>query len=449
MTVENRGELAGSPARETALACVEAGIDAAHPAAVVGDGVRRDGDRLWVAGETYDLADFEEVVLLGGGKAAGHAAAALAGVLGERLDGGVVVTDDPHAVDGVDVVEGSHPLPDEAGLEAARQVRDRALAAGENTLVLAVVAGGGSALLPAPAGDVALEDLRAVTTDLLSAGAPIAEVNAVRKHVSDLKGGQLARAAAPATVAGLVFSDVVGDELGAVASGPTAPDGTTYAEALGVLDAHDVVADAVRAHLEAGVDADHPETPTVGDPAFRAVENHVLANAWTAIEAARDAARERGYAAVVLADDVTGESREAVLEHLAAAERIAREGSPVRPPAVVLSAGETTVEVTGDGTGGPNQEFGLAAGLGLSLSGAESPVELDRATVAAVDTDGRDGGTDAAGALVDADTVDDPEVARAALDDNDACPYLEDHEALVVTGHTGTNVNDLRVVVVE
>jgi glycerate 2-kinase len=449
MTVENRGALDGSPARGTALACVEAGIDAARPATVVADRVRRDGDRLWVAGETYDLGDYAEVVLLGGGNAAGHAAAALAGVLGDHLDGGVVVTDDPVAVDGVDVVEGSHPLPDESGQEGARQVLDRARAAGEETLVLAIVAGGGSALLPAPAGDVALADLRGVTEDLLSAGAPIEAVNAVRKHVSDLKGGQFARVAAPATVAGLVFSDVVGDDLGAVASGPTAPDATTYGEALGVLDARDVAAPAVRAHLEAGVDGDHPETPTVGDPAFRTVENHVLANAWTAIEAARDAARERGYAAVVLADDVTGEAREAVLEHLAAAERIAREGSPVRPPAVVLSGGETTVEVTGDGTGGPNQEFGLAAGLGLSLSGAESPVELDRATVAAVDTDGRDGSTDAAGALVDADTVDDPDAARAALDDDDAYPYLDDRDALVVTGHTGTNVNDLRVVVVE
>jgi glycerate 2-kinase len=446
--LENRDALATTRTREVALACVEAGVDAAHPRKVVADRVDAGGDRLHVAGESYDLDAYEEVFVLGGGKAAGHVAAALEDTLGEHLHGGVVVTDDPVPTDRVDVVEGSHPLPDGAGMDGASRVLATARAAGERTLLLAVVAGGGSALLPAPAGDLELADLRPVTGDLLEAGAPIEEINAVRKHCSELKGGQLARAAAPATVVGLVFSDVVGDDLGAVASGPTAPDETTYAEALGVLDAHDVDAPAVREHLEAGVDGDRAETPAPGDAAFERVDNHVLANAWTAIGAARDAARERGFAATVLSSSVEGEAREATLEHLGTAEAIREHGTPVKPPAVVLSGGELTVEVTGDGTGGPNQEFALAAALGLRLPAEDAPVDLDAVTVAAVDTDGRDGGTDAAGALVDGETVDDPGAARAALEDNDAYHYLDQRDALVVTGRTGTNVNDLRVVVV-
>jgi hydroxypyruvate reductase len=446
--VRNRDVLGGSRAREVALECVEAGIEAAHPRTVVAEVVTFEGDVLRVAGASYDLEAHDEVVVLGGGTAGGHVAAALEAILGERLSGGVVVTDDSVPTDRVEVVEGAHPLPDGAGREGARRVLERAQTADEGTLVLAVVAGGGSALLPAPAGDLALEDLRVVTEDLVSAGAPVEEINAVRKHCSAIEGGQLVRAVAPGTVVGLVFSDVVGDDLAAIASGPTAPDGTSYPEALGVLDEFEVEAPAVRAHLERGVDGDHPETPTHGDPAFGCVDNHVLANAWTAIEAARRAARERGFAATVLSSTVTGEAREAVLEHLAAAENVAQHGTPVEPPAVVVSGGETTMAVRGTGTGGPNQEFGLAAALGLLPSGDDASVSLDGVTVAAVDTDGRDGGTDAAGALVDPTTVDDPASARAALDDNDAYPYLDARDALVFTGRTGTNVNDLRVVVV-
>jgi hydroxypyruvate reductase len=445
----DREVLATTPARDLALSCVDAGIDAAHPRNVVAERVAVEDDRLVVAGEPYSLDGYDEVLVLGGGNAAGHVAAALEAVVGDRIDGGVVVTDDPVPTEQVAVVEGAHPLPDEAGLEGARRVVERAREAGEGTLVIAVVAGGGSALLPVPAGDVSLDDLRDATDSLLDAGAPVEEVNAVRKHVSAIKGGRLARTAAPARVIGLVFSDVVGDDLGAIASGPTAPDGTTYADALGVLDAHDVAAPAVRDHLQAGADGEPEETPDAADPAFDGVDNHVLANAWTAIEAARRTARERGFAVTVLSSSVTGESREAVLEHLGAAEAIRTYGTPVSAPAVVLSGGETTVDVTGTGRGGPNQEFALAAGLGLRLPAEDAPVDVDDVTVAAVDTDGRDGGTDAAGGLVDGDTVEDQSAAMAALSDDDAYPYLDERDALVFTGRTGTNVNDLRVVVVE
>ncbi|PSP82921.1 glycerate kinase [Halobacteriales archaeon QH_8_68_33] len=457
--IRERDRLARSPAHETALACIEAGIEAAHPERVVEDSVSLESDSLRVADATYDLAAYDEVVVVGGGKAAAGVAAALETELGEAFAGGVVVTDTPVETDRVDVVEASHPVPDEAGVDGARRVQGTVERAGAGTLVLAVITGGGSALLPAPAGDLSLSDLRATTDTLLESGAAIDEINAVRRHASALKGGRLAAAAAPATVVTLAFSDVVGDDLGVIASGPTVPDPTTYAEAVAVLDRYDLdVPAAVRKHLAAGAAGEVPETPGA-DADFDHVSTHVLANAWTAVAAAREVARERGYDPFVLSTRVRGEAREQGLAHVAVAEEVAATGTPVDPPAVVLSGGETTVTVRGDGDGGPNQEFALRTALELGGgasdggSGAGAGAASTEGTVlAAVDTDGRDGASDAAGALVDADTVPDADAAgaaRAALADNDAGTYLDGRDALVRMGRTGTNVNDLRVVVVE
>ena len=440
--VRNRGELARGDAHEVVLDCIEAGIEAAHPERVLADALSLSGGQLRIGGDVYDLDAYDDVLVLGGGKAAGQVAAALEALLGDSIDGGAVVTDDPVETDRVDVAEGSHPVPSEAGAEGARRVLDRATDAGDRTLVLAVITGGGSALLPAPAGDLSLADVRETTTALLEGGAIIDETNAVRKHLSALKGGRLAAAAAPATVATLAFSDVVGDDPGVVASGPTAPDPTTFADALAVFDRYDLDVPApVRDHLDAGAAGDREETPGP-DADFGHVRYHLLADAWTALDAARAVADDAGYETVVLSSRVRGEAREQGLAHAAVAEEIAASGNPVEPPAVVLSGGETTVTVRGDGSGGPNQEFGLCAALELP----------DGAVLGTVDTDGRDGGTDAAGALVDSETVADAEtaaLARDALGDNDAEPFLADRDALVRTGQTGTNVNDLRVLVVE
>ncbi|WP_327051556.1 glycerate kinase type-2 family protein [Halomicrococcus gelatinilyticus] len=434
----DRDRLAATPARETALDCVEAGVAAARPAAVVDDRVALDGDLLRVDDAEYDLTSHDEVVVLGGGKAAGQVAAALEAVLGDRIADGAVVTDDPVETERVDVLAGDHPVPSEQGVESTRTVRELAAAAEEDTLVLAVVTGGASALLPAPTADLDLAALRGSTRDLLDAGAEIDAVNAVRKHCSALKGGRLAAQAAPATVVGLLFSDVVGDDPAVVGSGPTAPDDTTFADAVAVLDRYDLDS-PVRDHLERGVDGDLSETPGSGAAVFDRVENHVLANAWTALDAARERAEERGYEALVLSSRVRGEARESATTHVAVAEEVATTGTPVEPPAVLLSGGETTVTVRGDGEGGPNQEFALSAALDLDADVA----------VASVDTDGRDGSTDAAGGLVDASTVSDDAAARDALADNDAYSFLDAAGALVRTGRTGTNVNDLRVFVVE
>ncbi|MFC3477570.1 glycerate kinase type-2 family protein [Halobacterium litoreum] len=444
--IEDDDRLASSEARETALACVEAGIEAGHPRTVVRDAVALDGDTLRIDGATYDLGEYEELVVLGGGNAAAHVAAALEGVLGDRLDGGVVVTDDPADTERVTVREGDHPVPSERGVDGTRALLAAADAADENTLVLAAITGGGSALMAAPAGDVSLADLQDATDALLASGADIHEINAVRKHLSALKGGQLARRAAPATVVSLVLSDVVGNDLSVIASGPVAPDESTFDDALAVLSRYGIDApDAVTARLERGAAGEIDETPSADDAALAAASNHVVADGMTVLEAARETAAERGYETLVLSSRVRGEAREAATTHVAVAEEMRATGTPVSPPAVLLSGGETTVTIRGDGSGGPNQEFATSAALGLRDSGEDSDVEV---TVAAVDTDGIDGATDAAGALVDGTTVEDPEVARDALAANDVYPYLESRDALVLTGPTGTNLNDLRVLVV-
>ncbi|MFB6079734.1 MAG: glycerate kinase [Haloferacaceae archaeon] len=443
---ERTDALASTPARETALACLRAGVEAAHPERVVAEAVSLSADALQVADATYDLSGVDRILVVGGGKAADGVASALAAVLGDRLSGGAVVTPAPADAEGpVERLPGDHPVPSAAGVESTRRVRDLVADADERTLVLVAVTGGGSALLPAPAEGISLEALRETTDALLDAGADIEDLNAVRKHLSTLKGGGLARIAAPATVVGLAFSDVVGDDLGVIASGPTAPDRTTYADALDVLDRYGVEApDAVRERLERGAAGDLPETPGADDPVFGRVENHVLASAYTALDAAAETARDRGYEPCLLSSRVRGEAREAARTHAAVAAEVAATGAPLDPPAVVLAGGECTVTVRGEGTGGPNQEFALSAALDLRGLG-------ERVALAAVDTDGIDGGSDAAGGLVDGTTLDTPSAVRRArmgLADSDAGGALADLDALLVSGPTGTNVNDLRLAVI-
>jgi hydroxypyruvate reductase len=437
-----------TPAAETALACLRAGIEAASPAQVVAKSCSLDGDDLRVDGVSYDLAAFDRVVVLGTGKPAAAVASALEDLLGDRIDDGAVVVPgevaDPDAAP-VARLPGDHPVPSERSMQSAERVRELAASADDRTLVLAVLAGGGSALLAAPADEVSLADLRVTTDRLLSAGADIGSINAVRRHLSAVKGGELSRAAAPATVVGLVFSDVVGDDPAVVASGPTAPDPTTFGDALDALDRYGVQSPAaVRERLKRGARGDLAETAGPGDSAFARTTNHVLASGYTALAAARDEARERGYEPVVLAAGVTGEAREAAHTHVAVARQSTATGDPVVPPAVVLAGGECTVTVRGEGIGGPNLEFALSAALDLRDADAG-----ERVAVAAVDTDGLDGSTDAAGALIDGTTVSDEAAARAALAENDALAALDDLGAALRSGATDTNVNDLRVAVVE
>jgi hydroxypyruvate reductase len=428
-----------TPAPETtARACLEAGVDAADPEGAVSDQIGVEGDELRVGDARFDLGRYDRVVVAGGGKAAAAVARGLRTVLGDRLDGGLVVTDgdaeglervDPGATDweGVAVAVGDHPVPGERNAAAAERIVELLEGVDERTLVLAPVTGGGSALLAAPT--VPLGEFRDLTAALVESGADIGEINAVRKRLSQVKGGGLAAAAAPATVVALLVSDVVGDDPEIIASGPFAADDTSAAAALAVLERYDIEAsETVRSAIREGGPG--------GDAAN--VHTHLLVRTRTAIDAAADRAREAGYDPLVLSSRMRGEAREAALAHVAVAEECLAEGDPVNPPAALLSGGEVTVTITGDGSGGPNQELALAAGIELP----------EGAVLASVDTDGRDGGTDVAGALVDVETVDDPEGARDALADNDSYPYLAERDALLAI-ESATNVNDLRVVLLD
>ncbi|MFB6111928.1 MAG: glycerate kinase [Halobacteriaceae archaeon] len=439
----NRDAIERGPAHEAALDCLAAGIRAAHPERAVSEHVSvRDGV-LTVAGDAYELTEYDDVLVVGGGNAAGVVAEALEDRLADHLSDGLIVTDEPTMTSRIQQVRGRHPIPNADAEGGVRTMRELVGQADRDTLILAVITGGGSALLPAPAGEVSLTALQTVTDALLDAGASIEDLNAVRKHLSAIKGGRLGRESAPATVIGLVFSDVVGDDLGVIASGPLTADPTTYADALEVLDRYDVAAPpAVRTHLERGVAAEREETPAPADDALGSVTQYVLASNHTAIDAARAAARDRGLDTMVLAGGIEGEARDVGRMHAAIAIEALERGDPVTPPAVVISGGETTVTVRGDGDGGPNQEVAVGAALGLARGTS------DPAVLASIDTDGIDGASDAAGGIVDQATVRDPRQAQAALDRNDTGPYLEARDGRLVTGFTGTNVNDLRVVVI-
>ncbi len=376
--------------------------------------------------------------VFGCGKASGAMAAALEQALGDRIaDDGLVVVKDGYTVrtERIELREAGHPVPDARGQAAAEAIVERARGAGAEDLVIFLVSGGGSALTPAPTPPITLAEKQETTRLLLGAGATINELNAVRKHLSRFKGGQLARAAAPATVVSLILSDVIGDPLDVIASGPTAPDPSTFADAVTVLERRGVadrVPRAVRTRLDAGARGEIAETPKPGDALFERVSNVVIGNNALVVDAAAANARRLGYRAEILTRALQGEARDVARELIARARTLP-------PRTCLIAGGETTVTVRGGGRGGRCQEFALAAALELTPD--------DRLVVLAAGTDGTDGPTDAAGAVVDATTVARGETAgraaRAALADNDAYTFLAGAGDLVVTGPTNTNLLDV------
>jgi hydroxypyruvate reductase len=423
--------------REAALTIWRAAVGAGDARALVRAAIRREGTVLDMKAGRVELAAVRRVIVLGCGKAAAAMAAALESVLGDRIDAGLVVVKDGYRAPTrlVEVAEAGHPVPDTRGEAAADRLLALATGAGADDLVFVLISGGGSALTPSPVPGVTLAEKQMVTRLLLESGATIGELNTVRKHLSRLKGGQLARAAAPATMISLVLSDVIGDPLDVIASGPTAADPTSFADALRVLGDRGLgmrVPPGVRRHLEAGARGEVAETPKPDDPLFRHVVNVVVGNNALVTAAALAAARQLGYRAHVITRQLEGEAREAAREFVMRARA-------AEPPACVIAAGETTVTVRGRGRGGRCQEFALAAALALEPD--------ERLTILAAGTDGTDGPTEAAGAVVDAHTAHRDEAtarrARAALTDNDAYTFLRDVGDLVVSGPTNTNLLDL------
>jgi glycerate 2-kinase len=417
-------------------------FDAALGAGDVGPLVRRalEGLRLPPGGR---------VIVVGAGKASGAMAAAAEGVLGERIVDGVVAVKDGHLAPTrrVRLLEAGHPVPDARGAAAARAIHNLARSARADDLVLVLVSGGGSALTPAPAPPITLQEKQALTRLLLRAGATINQLNAVRKHCSILKGGQLARAANGARVHALLLSDVIGDPPDVIGSGPTAPDESTFAQTLDILDRFGIagqVAPSIRQRLEDGRRGLIPETPKPGDPLFERVTNTVIGNNRLVTDAAVARAGALGFAPHLLTRTLEGEARAVAARFVQMAREIRAGGGPARPPCCLIAGGETTVTVRGQGSGGRCQELALAAAIEMA--------GLDDVVILAAGTDGSDGPTSAAGAVVDGDSA---RRARALgldlaarLADNDANPALAALGDLIVTGPSNTNLLDLYLVLV-
>jgi len=431
--------------RSSARQIWEAALDAANPATCIHNSLRIHNNVLSVGGR--ELRIDGKLIVIGAGKAASRMAQVVEEMLGDRITGGLVVTKYEHALplQRIRQVEAGHPIPDEAGVSAVREMLELLKGLRAEDIVLCLLSGGGSALWPAPAEGITLAQKQEVTSLLLRAGATILELNAVRKHLSSIKGGQLAARAAPARLVSLIMSDVIGDPLDFIASGPTAPDTTSFPEALAIIQKYAVaVPAAVTERLQAGARGQIPDTPKVGDPLFRNVDNLIIANNRLLVDAAARKASALGFKTLILGTEVEGEAKDIAVFFAAIAKEIARSGNPVSPPACVLAAGETTVTVRGRGLGGRNQEMALAWAIAMASRATAVPC-----CFASVATDGSDGPTDAAGGLVD------PLTSRRAVDlglvpsrylmDNDSRNFLEATGDLIVTGPTQTNLMDLQI----
>ncbi len=418
---------------------LNAALAAAEPGRTIRRFLSAEDGRVQVGEESFEA---ERVFALAVGKASGPMARATGEILGEALSGGLCVVKDGNEEPPApfEIVAAGHPEPDEGSARAAEKVEELVEGLGEGDLLLVLVSGGASALLADTAPGISLEDLKQLNGALLRSGAEIGGINTVRKHVSTLKGGGLVRRAAPARVVALLLSDVVGDAPSSIGSGLSAPDPTTLDDAWKVLEGFEISPpQSVVDHLKKG-----QETPKPGDAAFEKLTNVIVGGGRLTAEAAAEKARELGYDTLLLSTYVTGDARRIAGFHAAVVKEILESGNPVAPPCAIITGGEATVVVRGEGTGGPNQEFALA--MAVDLEGVEGWAAL------AVDTDGNDGPTDAAGGLSTGETaaairengVDPAE----ALDENHSYKALGAGDALISTGTTGTNVNDLRVVLV-
>lgn len=435
--------------RKDALDIFRAGVEAVEPSAAVKRYCRREGNRLLVHQDAYDLTEFKRIYVIGAGKAGAPMVQAVEEVLEDRITDGIINVKYGHLakVSRAKVIEAGHPVPDEAGLEGTRAILDLASRAEKGDLVLCLISGGGSALLPLPASGLSLQDKQDTTKILLACGATIHEINSVRKHISGVKGGNLARAAYPATLISLILSDVVGDDLDVIASGPTVADSSSFQDCMKIFDKYDIrekVPETVLNHIRKGIKGRVPETPKPADPVFTRTQSVIVGSNLSCVEAAGEKARNLGYHTLVLSTMIEGETREVAYVHAAIAKEVLKSGYPLSSPACVLSGGETTVTIKGRGLGGRNQEFVLAAAM--CLNGQEGIVMLSAGT------DGTDGPTDAAGAVADGRTIQRAEDLGLNpadfLSNNDAYHFFEKLGGLVKTGPTNTNVMDLRIMLV-
>jgi len=427
-----------------------AGIEAVDPERAIRKYVRRKGNQLFVGDRSYSLDRFKRILLVGAGKGTAPMAKALEEILGDHLTEGWIIVKYGYGMplEKIHTMEAGHPIPDEAGLKATEVVLDQIRECTGEDLIICAFSGGGSALLPAPSPPIGLDEKQETTRLLLDSGATINEINAIRKHLSRSKGGWLAKTAYPATLVSLILSDVIGDRLDVIASGPTVPDESTFAGCTEIIERYDLVdrlPRGVMEYFQQGAAGTVPETPKVGDPAFSRVQNLIVGNNRGALLAAQKQALSLGYKTMILSSQIEGEAREVAQVFAAIGKEICQAGLPISPPACVLAGGEPTVTIQGKGKGGRNQELALACAI--SIDG------WDRIFLLSAGTDGTDGPTDAAGAIVTGLTC---RRARQAdlnpysyLLANDSYSFFESLGDLLKTGPTRTNVMDIICMLVE
>ncbi len=437
--------------REITLDLIESAVTAVDPKNAIKEHVKFKDETLLVDEMKFDTKSIDRVFVVGGGKASGTMAEALEEILRDKISGGEVNilkrTRAEHKVSYINLNEADHPVPSTDGQKGVKKILDLVSQTSPNTLVICLISGGGSALMPYPAGEISLDEKQEITKELLKSGATINEINAIRKHISSFKGGQLAKHAVEsgATLISLILSDVVGDPLDVIASGPTAPDSTTFRDAINVLQHYGIwerTAKSIQIQLKNGSDGKIPETPKADDPIFERVHNIIIGSNFTACKAAQKKAEEMGLNSLILTSSLEGEARHIGTISAAIAKEIHSHGYPIPKPCVVIAGGETTVTVTGKGKGGRNQEVVLGASLKIP--------ELTGTVISSIGTDGIDGPTDAAGAIVDSTTL-----SRAKelgleplkyLDNNDSYHFFQNLGDLVITGPTGTNVMDILII---
>jgi glycerate 2-kinase len=396
-----------------------------------------------------ELKAIDRIIVVGAGKASALMAQATEEVLKGRIDrGAIIATKGSHAsLERIQLYHGGHPLPDEQGAKGAERIMEILSRAGEDDLVLCLISGGGSALLVSPAEGIRLEDKKKMTQLLLECGATIDEINTIRKHISRVKGGRLARAAFPAQTVSLILSDVIGDRIDSIASGPTAPDPTTVEDCLEILHRYNLmegIPQSIKLFLQTNRGQQRNETVKPGDPVFGRAENVIIGSNFLALKEAETKAQALGFHTLLLSSAISGDTTKAAEEHALLAREIRQGKSNLPPPACVVSGGETTVVVTGEGKGGRNQEFILAAAIRID--------GLHDVVIASMNTDGIDGPTDACGALCDGLTVSrartmnlDPEDYLAR---NDSYRFFDRLGDLLKTGPTNTNVMDIHILLV-
>jgi hydroxypyruvate reductase len=435
--------------RRDASSIFRTALAAVDPEEAVHRYLRVEGNTLGVEGRRYDLDACRRILVVGAGKAVAPMAKALEDLLGDRIAGGVLVVKDGHGLPlkKIRIQEASHPVPDERGVAGTLEILKLVESAGERDLVVDLISGGGSALLIAPSEGISLADKQATTKDLLACGATIHEINTIRKHLSRAKGGQLARAAHPAKVLSLILSDVVGDDLDVIGSGPTVPDRSSFQDTMDVFKRYDIwdrIPASVRERVLQGVKRALPETPKPADPVFEGCTHVLVGSCLRALRAAAEGAERLGYRSIILSSKIEGEAREVARALAAIGKEALSSHHPLQPPACVLAGGETTVTLQGDGRGGRNQELVLAGAIALDGT--------DQVVLLAGGTDGTDGPTDAAGAIADGLTVRrakdlglDP---HAFLKRSDSYHFFKPLDDLLITGPTRTNVMDIYMILI-